>query len=62
VAGSAILILCLCREAGSIPARLLTTRPMKALGHMSCSLYLTHFPVVALLFPWVRYLHGEPSR
>jgi peptidoglycan/LPS O-acetylase OafA/YrhL len=34
--------------------RLLESRPLLALGHFSYSLYLTHLPVLALLFFWLR--------
>lgn len=42
--------------------RLLDSRPLVALGHFSYSLYLTHLPVLALLYVGLRHfgLHGAP--
>jgi peptidoglycan/LPS O-acetylase OafA/YrhL len=34
--------------------RLLESRPLLAIGHFSYSLYLTHLPVLALLFFYLR--------
>jgi peptidoglycan/LPS O-acetylase OafA/YrhL len=37
-------------QARGVPLRLLESRPLVAIGHFSYSLYLTHLPVVALLW------------
>jgi peptidoglycan/LPS O-acetylase OafA/YrhL len=61
VSGSAIAIVLLCHHPGSLPARALAGGPLQRLGNMSYSLYLIHYPVIALFYPLVGSRRGQPA-
>jgi peptidoglycan/LPS O-acetylase OafA/YrhL len=47
-------------EPRGVPLRLLESKPLVAIGHFSYSLYLTHLPVVALLWFALAPLRASP--